>query len=69
MTVQVNEAGRDQLPVRVDHTFGGRVRQHSNLGDNAVENCDVSAKSLAAGPVNDFAVANQRVEFGAGGIG
>src|SRR5579885_1858114 len=61
--VKIDEAGRDDLPRRIDHARGVARAQAAYLGDSPVLDSDITAKPRHPGPVDYHSVANDRVEF------
>ena len=64
MSVQVDEARRDDQSVRVDRSFGARAIQTANRDDPIAPDPDIAREPGIAGSVNDVAAANQEVVIG-----
>ena len=62
MSVDVDEAGRNQLARGVDF-FGGCAGHFADGGNDAVFDANIGSKGLSAGAVNDGAVADDQVIF------
>ncbi len=60
--VNVDEAGRKILPVRIDHASGLLGPQRANRDDAAVANADVCGKPGIARAIEHLRVANEEVE-------
>ena len=64
MGMQVDEPGRDDQAVGVDHLLGESGRAASHLGDLAVLHPNVSAKTRRACSVYDCSAFDLKIEIG-----
>jgi hypothetical protein len=63
MRMDVDKAGRDQMPLRVDF-LGGIAGDFAHLGDQAILDGDIAGEAVLAGAIDDGPVANDQIICG-----